>query len=81
MSETSGARAGLASTRNRWQAACGVGSPDTGLFFVTYTGRPWHPEQITRRFERLVASSGLPLVRLHDHRHCARYLPARQAAT
>ena len=32
-------------------------------------GRPWHPNVISRAFERLVATSGLPRIRLHDLRH------------
>lgn len=45
--------------------------PKTGLFFVRPDGRQWHPEQFSDRFERLVAASGLPPIRLHDLRHCA----------
>jgi len=45
--------------------------PKTELFFVRPDGRQWHPEQVSDRFERLVADSGLPPIRLHDLRHCA----------
>ncbi len=35
-------------------------------------GRPWlHPGKVTDLFERLVAASGLPPIRLHDLRHGA----------
>ena len=53
--------------RRRADAAC----PKTELFFVRPDGRQWHPEQVSDRFERLVADSGLPPIRLHDLRHCA----------
>ena len=45
--------------------------PDTGYFFVRPDGQPWHPQTISDRFDHLVATSGLPPVRLHDLRHCA----------
>lgn len=57
--------------RARWQLVSGSGWPDTGLFFVQPGGNAWHPQQITDRFERLVAACGLPPIRLHDLRHCA----------
>jgi integrase len=47
------------------------GWPDTGLFFLTPTGHPWHPDTVSKRFDHLVTTSGLPPVRLHDLRHCA----------
>lgn len=31
--------------------------------------RPWRPELVTRRWERLRANAGMPVVRLHDLRH------------
>jgi integrase len=57
--------------RSRWQQVSGTEWPDTGLFFVRPDGQPWHPQTISRRFEDLIDSSGLPPVRLHDLRHCA----------
>jgi integrase len=57
--------------RDRWQTTCGPSWPDTGLFFLTPTGKPWHPGMVSHRFDQLVAGSGLPPVRLHDLRHCA----------
>jgi integrase len=57
--------------RDRWQQASGTHWPNTGLFFVQPDGQPWHPQSISRRFEGLIADSGLPPVRLHDLRHCS----------
>jgi integrase len=42
------------------------------LLFRDELGRPLHPEWFSREFNSLVASSGLPRIRLHDLRHtCA----------
>lgn len=57
--------------RGRWQQVSGTQWPDTGLFFVRPDGQPWHPQTVSRRFEDLIDTSGLPPVRLHDLRHCA----------
>jgi integrase len=55
--------------RELWRADAAW--PKTELFFVRPDGRQWHPGQVSDRFERLVADSGLPPIRLHDLRHCA----------
>ncbi len=39
------------------------------LVFANPDGRPLNPEYVSRRFQRLVSSAGLPSVRLHDLRH------------
>jgi integrase len=42
---------------------------DHGLVF-TRTEGPWiHPDLFSKTFDRMVASSGLPVIRLHDLRH------------
>jgi hypothetical protein len=46
--------------RDRWQKTCGPSWPDTGLFFLAPTGKPWHPGMVSHRFDQLVAGSGLP---------------------
>jgi integrase len=66
--------------RARWQLVCGSKWPDTGFFFVQPDGQKWHPDGISKRFDRLVRASGLPPIRLHDLRHCAAtYLKASGA--
>ncbi|MFG2045327.1 tyrosine-type recombinase/integrase [Dactylosporangium sp. NPDC048998] len=66
--------------RARWQLVNGPAWPGTGDFFVQPDGQPWHPDQISNRFEQLVADAGLPPIRLHDLRHCAAtYLKAAGA--
>lgn len=42
---------------------------DAGLVFCKEDGRPIHPHTFSQAFERLVAKSGLPRIRLHDLRH------------
>ncbi|MFJ6821873.1 tyrosine-type recombinase/integrase [Streptomyces niveus] len=44
---------------------------ETGLLFTQEDGSWLHPGKVTDRFERLVAASGLPPIRLHDLRHGA----------
>lgn len=44
---------------------------DTGLVFTQEDGSWLHPGKVTDLFERLVATSGLPPIRLHDLRHGA----------
>ena len=67
--------------RNQWQLLSGTAWANTaGLLFTTPDGTPWHPEQVTNRFEILVRDAGLPPIRLHDLRHCAAtYLKASGA--
>jgi integrase len=57
--------------RRRWQQVNDTGWPDSGRFFVRPDGKAWHPQTISDRFDHLVATAGLPPVRLHDLRHCA----------
>jgi len=42
---------------------------DTDLVFCKENGTPLHPQTFTQAFERLVAGSDLPRIRLHDLRH------------
>jgi integrase len=42
---------------------------DHGLLFCWETGKPPHPDTITRRFKYLAASADLPEIDLHDVRH------------
>ncbi|WP_071377134.1 tyrosine-type recombinase/integrase [Streptomyces sp. MUSC 14] len=44
---------------------------DSGYVFTQADGRPWHPDNVSQAFERLIKRLGLPPVRLHDLRHCA----------
>lgn len=44
---------------------------ETGMLFTQEDGSWLHPGKLTDLFERLVAASGLPPIRLHDLRHGA----------
>jgi integrase len=52
------------------RAEWGSARVNTGLVFPQEDGS-WHPGKVTDLFERLVAASGLPPIRLHDLRHGA----------
>ncbi|MEV8307235.1 site-specific integrase [Streptomyces flavidovirens] len=53
--------------RDEWGSAW----VDTGHVFTQEDGSWLHPGKVTDLFERLVAASGLPPIRLHDLRHGA----------
>ncbi|MDQ2875809.1 MAG: hypothetical protein M3Y33_13875 [Actinomycetota bacterium] len=54
------------------RADLGSDYQDHGLLFCWDTGKPPHPDTITRRFHRLGDKAGLPKINLHDIRHsCA----------
>ena len=42
---------------------------DSGFVFTKEDGRPLHPDHVSKRFDRVVRSSGLPRIRFHDLRH------------
>ena len=44
---------------------------DTGYVFTREDGAPFHPEQISDRFDRLCAKAAVRRIRLHDLRHSA----------
>jgi integrase len=58
---------------------------DTGYVFTTRTGRPVEPRNLSRSFDRIVASAGLPGIVFHDLRRTTATLlkslgvPARDA--
>lgn len=49
--------------------AAGTGWADNSLVFTTPTGRPLDPNNLTRRFRRLLDRAGLRVIRFHDLRH------------
>jgi integrase len=52
---------------------------DNDLIFCQGDGTPYKPDAVTRRFKRLAALAGLPVIKLHEGRHSAASL-ARDAA-
>lgn len=49
--------------------AIGAVYQDNGLVFTKVDGSPLHPDYVSQTFDRTVAKSGLPRIRLHDLRH------------
>lgn len=47
----------------------GAAYQDSGLVFTKVDGSVLHPDLFSQTFDRLVAKSGLPRIRLHDLRH------------
>jgi len=42
---------------------------DSGFVFTDPSGKPIHPDRLTKLFDKHVKDSGLPRIRLHDLRH------------
>ena len=40
-----------------------------GLVFCQADGRLWNPDHISRRFRRLAAEAGVPVIKLREARH------------
>ena len=66
MGLTALARAGIEEQRRR-QAAAGRIAP---TLFATMTGGFLDPRNVTKAFQRELATAGLPPMRFHDLRHC-----------
>jgi hypothetical protein len=52
---------------------------DNDLIFCQGDGTPYKPDAVSRRFKRLPALAGVPVIKLHEGRHSAAS-PARDAA-
>ena len=39
---------------------------DNDLVFCQDDGRPWHPDHVSKRFKKLAAQAGVPVVTLHE---------------
>ncbi|MEV0900371.1 site-specific integrase [Actinoplanes sp. NPDC049802] len=61
------------------QLAAGEAWVDSGRVFTRATGEWLPPDWLSDHFDRLVRSSGLPPIRLHDLRHGAQPSPSRRA--
>ncbi|MEU5002624.1 tyrosine-type recombinase/integrase [Streptomyces sp. NPDC021622] len=44
---------------------------DSGYVFTQDDGTPWHPDNVSKAFDRFLKRLGMPPIRLHDLRHCA----------
>jgi integrase len=66
--------AALRAHRSRHQAeagAYGAKYRDSGYVFTNHNGDPMSPGWLTHIFQRLIAETGMPPIRLHDLRHGA----------
>jgi len=53
-----------AQLRERMQA--GPAWADHDLVFCQPDGRPWNPDYVSKRFKRLAADAGVPVIKLHE---------------
>ena len=60
--------------RNKW----GIDYQDRDLVFRKEDGIPIHPHTFSQAFERLIAKTGLPRIRLHDLRHTHATIAAKE---
>jgi integrase len=61
--------AGLLREHRRAQAKARMAAPaweDHDLVFCQPGGRPWNPDHVSRRFQRLAAQAGVPPITLHE---------------
>jgi integrase len=54
-----------AQLRLRMQSAPGAWQ-DNDLIFCQPDGSPWNPDHVSRRFKRLAAEAGVPVIKLHE---------------
>ena len=53
-------------TQLRQRLTAGEAWEDNDLVFCQGDGRPWNPDHVSKRFKRLAAASGVPVVTLHE---------------
>jgi integrase len=61
--------AGLLREHRKAQAKARMAAPawqDHDLVFCQSGGRPWNPDHVSRRFQRLAAQAGVPVITLHE---------------
>jgi integrase len=46
--------------------AAGPAWADNDLVFCQGNGRPWNPDHVSKRFKRLAAQAGVPVIKLHE---------------
>jgi hypothetical protein len=50
----------------RARMAAGPAWQDNDLVFCRPDGRPWNPDNVSKRFKRLAAGAGVPVIKLHE---------------
>src|SRR5262249_7704774 len=56
-------RAGLV---HRPRMKAGPAWQDNDLVFCQADGRPWNPDHVSKRFKKLAAQAGVPVIKLHE---------------
>jgi integrase len=46
--------------------AAGLAWHDDDLVFCQPDGRPWNPDHVSKKFRRLAAEAGVPVIKLHE---------------
>ena len=46
--------------------SAGAAWTDNDLVFCQPDGRPWLPDHVSKRFKRLAAQAGVPVIKLHE---------------
>jgi hypothetical protein len=46
--------------------AAGPAWQDDDLIFCQADGRPWNPDYVSKRFKKLAAQAGVPVMKLHE---------------
>jgi hypothetical protein len=55
---------------------------DDDLIFCQADGRPWNPDHVSKRFKKLAAQAGVPVIKLHEGgRHTGNSLNATPGST
>jgi integrase len=50
----------------RTRMKAGPGWQDNDLIFCQADGRPWNPDHVSKRFKKLAAQAGVPVIKLHE---------------
>ncbi len=63
--------AGLLREHRKAQAKARMAAPpggwhDNDVVFCQPDGRPWLPDHVSKKFKRLAAAAGVPVIKLHD---------------
>jgi integrase len=53
-------------TQLRVRLKAGEGWADNDLVFCQDDGQPWQPDQVSKRFKKLAAGAGVPVITLHE---------------
>jgi len=64
--ETAGLLRGHKAIQDMERDLAGPAWQDDDLIFCQADGRPWNPDHVSKRFKRLAAQAGVPVIKLHE---------------